>query len=112
MRMEALFPRLTKGGKLVTTLYPESRMFTATQQPQHVPSVHSLLSGDLYVVFEGKNPDTGRPIIKAHLNPLVWWISTFLCSATPGPCQAERTWKVSARAASFRAGVRPPIWER
>jgi cytochrome c biogenesis factor len=20
------------------------------------------------------NPDTGRPIIKAHLNPLVWWI--------------------------------------
>ena len=29
---------------------------------------------DLYLVFAGKNPDTGRPIIKAHLNPLVYWI--------------------------------------
>jgi cytochrome c-type biogenesis protein CcmF len=65
---------VTKNGQLVTTLYPESRMFTATQQPQHVPSVHSLLRGDLYVVFEGKNPETGRPIIKAHLNPLVPWL--------------------------------------
>jgi cytochrome c-type biogenesis protein CcmF len=65
---------VTKDGEHVTTLYPESRMFTATQQPQHVPSVHSLLRGDLYVVFEGKNPDTGRPIIKAHLNPLVPWL--------------------------------------
>ena len=65
---------VTKNGEYVTTLYPESRVFTATQQPQHVPSVHSLLRGDLYVVFEGKNPETGRPIIKAHLNPLVPWL--------------------------------------
>jgi len=65
---------VTKDGEPVTTLYPENRMFTATQQPQHVPSVHSLLRGDLYVVFEGKNPETGRPIIKAHLNPLVPWL--------------------------------------
>jgi cytochrome c-type biogenesis protein CcmF len=31
-------------------------------------------SWDLYVVFEGTNPDTGQPIIKAFLNPLVSWI--------------------------------------
>jgi cytochrome c-type biogenesis protein CcmF len=29
---------------------------------------------DLYVVYEGLNQDTGRPIIKVHLNPLVMWI--------------------------------------
>jgi cytochrome c-type biogenesis protein CcmF len=29
---------------------------------------------DLYVVYEGQNFDTGRPIIKAHVNPLVSWI--------------------------------------
>ncbi|HET8824984.1 MAG TPA: heme lyase CcmF/NrfE family subunit [Terriglobales bacterium] len=63
-----------RGGKLITTLYPESRFFTATQQPQHVPSVYSPLREDLYVVFEGQNQDTGRPIIKAHLNPLVSWL--------------------------------------
>jgi cytochrome c-type biogenesis protein CcmF len=63
-----------RGGKQITTLYPESRFFTATQQPQHVPSVYSPLREDLYVVFEGLNQDTGRPIIKAHLNPLVSWL--------------------------------------
>jgi cytochrome c-type biogenesis protein CcmF len=26
------------------------------------------------VVYEGQNPETGRPIIKVHLNPLVMWI--------------------------------------
>jgi cytochrome c-type biogenesis protein CcmF len=26
------------------------------------------------VGYEGKNQDTGRPIIKAHLNPMVPWI--------------------------------------
>jgi cytochrome c-type biogenesis protein CcmF len=26
------------------------------------------------VVYEGTNPDTGQPIIKAFLNPLVSWI--------------------------------------
>jgi cytochrome c-type biogenesis protein CcmF len=28
----------------------------------------------LYVVYEGQNQDSGRPIIKAHLNPMVSWI--------------------------------------
>jgi cytochrome c-type biogenesis protein CcmF len=63
-----------RGGKMITTLYPESRFFTATQQPQHMPSVYSPLREDLYLVFEGQNQDTGRPIIKAHLNPLVSWL--------------------------------------
>ena len=34
----------------------------------------STVMEDLYLVFTGKNPETGHPIIKAHLNPLVWWI--------------------------------------
>ncbi|MGA2697671.1 MAG: cytochrome c-type biogenesis CcmF C-terminal domain-containing protein, partial [Terriglobales bacterium] len=34
----------------------------------------STLAEDLYVVYEGQNQDTGRPIIKVHLNPLVMWI--------------------------------------
>jgi cytochrome c-type biogenesis protein CcmF len=38
------------------------------------PTIHSTLNEDLYLVYEGQNEDTGRPIIKAHLNPLVMWI--------------------------------------
>ena len=36
--------------------------------------MRSTVQEDLYVVYEGQNPDTGRPIIKAHLNFLVSWI--------------------------------------
>jgi cytochrome c-type biogenesis protein CcmF len=61
-------------GNLVETLYPDSRFFTASQQQQHMPAIRSTLAEDLYVVYEGQNPDSGRPIIKAHLNPLVSWI--------------------------------------
>jgi cytochrome c-type biogenesis protein CcmF len=63
-----------KGGKQIDTLYPESRFYIASQQQQHIPTVRSTIQRDLYVVYEGQNQDTGRPIIKAHLNPLVSWI--------------------------------------
>jgi cytochrome c-type biogenesis protein CcmF len=63
-----------KGGRQIDTLYPESRFYAASQQQQHIPTVRSTLKEDLYVVYEGQNPETGRPIIKAHLNPLVSWI--------------------------------------
>jgi cytochrome c-type biogenesis protein CcmF len=63
-----------KGGKQIDTLYPESRFYPASGEQQHMPAVRSTLKEDLYLVYEGQNPDTGRPIIKAHLNPLVSWI--------------------------------------
>ncbi len=63
-----------KGGKQIDTLYPERRFFQASQQNSTIVANRSTLKEDLYVVYEGQNPDTGRPIIKAHLNPLVMWI--------------------------------------
>jgi cytochrome c-type biogenesis protein CcmF len=63
-----------KGGRQIDTLYPEQRFYPASEQQQHLPSIRSTPVEDLYVVYEGQNPDTGRPIIKAHLNPMVSWI--------------------------------------
>ena len=63
-----------KGGKQIATLNPERRFYKASQQTSTMPSIRSSVSNDLYVVYEGQNPDTGRPIIRAHLNPLVMWI--------------------------------------
>ena len=37
-------------------------------------AMHSTLQNDLYVIYEGKNPDTDKPIIKVFLNPLMNWI--------------------------------------
>jgi cytochrome c-type biogenesis protein CcmF len=55
-------------------MYPEQRFYKASQQPQTMVANRSTPREDLYLVFAGTNPDTGKPIIKAHVNPLVWWI--------------------------------------
>lgn len=63
-----------KGGRQITTMYPEQRFYKASQQPATIVANRSTIMEDLYLVYTGKNPENKRPIIKAHLNPLVWWI--------------------------------------
>jgi cytochrome c-type biogenesis protein CcmF len=63
-----------KGGKQIATMTPERRFYKASQQISTMPTVHSTPREDLYLIYEGLNQDTGRPIIKAHVNPLVMWI--------------------------------------
>ncbi len=63
-----------KGGKQIATLNPERRFYKASQQTSTMVANRSTPQEDLYVVYEGQNPETGRPIIKVHLNPLVMWI--------------------------------------
>ncbi len=55
-------------------MYPEQRFYKASEQRSTIVANRSGVREDLYLVFAGTNPDNGRPIIKAHLNPLVWWI--------------------------------------
>ena len=62
------------GARKITQLTPERRFYIASQTPSTMVAVHSTLARDLYVVFEGRNPETDRPIIKVFLNPLVNWI--------------------------------------
>ncbi|HET9410222.1 MAG TPA: heme lyase CcmF/NrfE family subunit [Candidatus Sulfotelmatobacter sp.] len=63
-----------KDGRQIDTLTPERRFYKASQQLTTLPAVRSTLADDLYLVYEGQNQDTGRPILKFHLNPLVMWI--------------------------------------
>jgi cytochrome c-type biogenesis protein CcmF len=66
--------QVSEKGKDEFTLAPERRLYHASGQPQTMVATHSTILWDLYVVYEGVNPDTGMPIIKAFLNPLVNWI--------------------------------------
>jgi cytochrome c-type biogenesis protein CcmF len=65
---------VSKNGKNLFQMTPEKRLYHASGQPQTMVAIHSTPASDLYVVYEGMNPDTGRPVIKAMLNPLVSWI--------------------------------------
>ncbi len=68
---------LYHGGKFVTRLSPERRVYfpdTDHAQASTVVAIHSTLARDFYVVFEGRNAQTNRPDIKVYLNPLVNWI--------------------------------------
>jgi cytochrome c-type biogenesis protein CcmF len=63
-----------KGDRQIGTMYPERRFYKASQQMSTIVANHSGLKEDLYLVYAGKNNDTDRPIIKAHVNPLVAWL--------------------------------------
>jgi cytochrome c-type biogenesis protein CcmF len=63
-----------RDGQLVGTMFPERRIYKASQQPSTMPAIRSTPREDLYLVYTGMNPDTGHPIIRVHLNPLVFWI--------------------------------------
>jgi len=102
-----------RGGKFVTQLAPEKRFYLASQTSATMVALHSTPEADLYVIFEGKNPDTGRPIIKAFLNPLIaWiWIGVGIVVAGTFVALAPNLTRTAARQrqedAALRAGVGP-----
>ncbi|HMC30513.1 MAG TPA: heme lyase CcmF/NrfE family subunit [Candidatus Angelobacter sp.] len=74
-RSEAALLNVYKDGVFLERMNPELRFYKASGgQPDHKVANHSTLREDLYVIYEGKNPETGHPIIKAFVNPLVNWV--------------------------------------
>jgi cytochrome c-type biogenesis protein CcmF len=63
-----------RNGRSEMMLYPEHRLYLASQVPETMVAVESKPLHDLYVVYAGTSPETGKPVIHAYLNPLVKWI--------------------------------------
>ena len=63
-----------RNGHSEMMLYPQRRFYLASQVTETMVAVQSSPLRDLYVVYAGQNPDTGKPVIHAYLNPLVKWI--------------------------------------
>jgi cytochrome c-type biogenesis protein CcmF len=68
-----------RGGKRQFQLEPETRLYHSSQTMQSMAASHTSPLWDLYLIYEGQNPDTGQPLIKAFLNPLVLWIWIGAC---------------------------------
>ncbi|ACO31387.1 MULTISPECIES: heme lyase CcmF/NrfE family subunit [Acidobacterium] len=63
-----------RDGKFITQLDPSKRFYEASQQVSTIVANRSTPLWDLYVIYAGKDDQTGQPIIRAFLNPLVMWI--------------------------------------
>ena len=68
----------------LAVMAPEKRMYWLEQQPASIPSIHSTLREDLYVILTSLEPD-GSATVKIYRNPLVNWIwiggATFVLGA-------------------------------
>lgn len=101
-----------RGDKQIATLYPERRFYKASQQASTIVANRSSLKEDLYLVYAGRNTDTDKPIIKAHVNPLVvwiWigvWVVVFgtLVALAPNAAAVKVTQPARARTAVAEAG--------
>jgi cytochrome c-type biogenesis protein CcmF len=62
-----------KNGQLQRTMTPQRIFYKASQQASTKPDIDQGFKEDLYLVYEGQD-EKGRPVIKAHLNPMVMWI--------------------------------------
>ncbi len=65
------------GNKFIKQLAPERRIYfpgTDHEQPATMVALHETAQSDLYVVFDGRDPNTGKPEIRAQLHPLIAWI--------------------------------------
>jgi cytochrome c-type biogenesis protein CcmF len=63
-----------KDGKKIATLKPERRLYNGNeQQSTTTVALYSTVKEDLYVVFAGMS-EGAKCEIKAHVNPLVFWI--------------------------------------
>ncbi|MFZ0520429.1 MAG: heme lyase CcmF/NrfE family subunit [Candidatus Acidiferrales bacterium] len=63
-----------RNGKSDMMLYPERRFFLTSQITETMVAVQSSPLRDLYVVYAGQSPESGRPSVHAYLLPLVKWI--------------------------------------
>jgi cytochrome c-type biogenesis protein CcmF len=63
-----------RNGRSEMMLYPERRFFLASEVTETMVAVQSSPLHDLYVVYAGRSPENGKPVIHAYLNPLVKWI--------------------------------------
>lgn len=65
---------VSSGGRVLGTLNPERRLYTASQQPTSEVSIRRRMNEDLYLNFAGSSTDEKKVVLQAYVFPLVSWI--------------------------------------
>ena len=94
---------VTKGGKPVTEMYPERRMYTVAEQVMTEAAIHPGLTRDLYVslgdALEEPGGKSGAWLVKVQHKPFIDWIwGGCLNKALGGVCApSDRRYRFSVR---------------
>ena len=65
---------LFENDRNVAIMYPEQRIYKASQQPSTEVSIRSTAREDVYLVFAGATPDGTKAIFQVFINPLTMWV--------------------------------------
>ena len=65
---------VTRGDEFIGILTPERRFFKASREAATIVAIRSSLAEDLYVVFGGRDEESGKAILEVYVNPLVAWV--------------------------------------
>jgi cytochrome c-type biogenesis protein CcmF len=71
---QRLAVNVSRNGSSLGMLYPERRLYKASQQPTSEVSIRRRLNEDFYINFAGLSADNKRAVIQAYVFPLVSWI--------------------------------------
>ena len=65
----------SKDGKEIVTLHPEKRTYNVSQRPTTEAAIHTMFTGDLYVVIGDQDSQIpGGYVTRLYFNPLVAWM--------------------------------------
>jgi cytochrome c-type biogenesis protein CcmF len=65
---------VTKNGLALGTMEPERRLFKASEAVGSHVTIRTSLAEDLYVVLASQDPESGKAVVQAFVNPLVMWV--------------------------------------
>ncbi len=97
-----------RDGESEMMLFPQRRFFPSSGETETIVATRSTPLWDLYVVYAGRSPQDGNPVIQAHLNPLVKWIWFGGIVVVIGTLLAMLP---NRRAAMILAPVREKAWD-
>ena len=65
---------ISKDGAFVVNVHPEKRDYPVRQMPTTEAAIHTMISGDLYVVIGDAQGADGGFVTRIYFNPLVAWM--------------------------------------
>jgi cytochrome c-type biogenesis protein CcmF len=97
---------VTREGRIVTTLYPEKRIYRVQQMPMTEAAIDAGLTRDLYVSL-GEQIDPRTWLVRVQLKPFVDWIwGGCVFMALGGLLAAsDRRYRLAARSSALAAAV-------